>query len=294
MKKLIQYSGLLALAIGLYSCTDVVELDVEAAAPELVVEGVLSNDKELLVRLSQTAPFFENSSFERIPGARVSIHENGQEVAVLSESSLDPGTYFSNYTGNVGNQYQLKVEISANAPDQIIGTWWSTADSMKRVPIIDSLDQRFLDRNTIPQAFFPGQYAVMYFGDFEGRGDYYRVTRTLNDSAFAQENFFITDENFDGFYFGGGLFPALAVFGPFDEPEMGMEPDSLSVRLTSVSEEFFDYMQVLNTQVQTGSPFDAPPALVLGNIFKEGSPETFAFGYFQVVAASTNGIRYQP
>lgn len=293
MKKLIQYSSLFLFALSLYSCTDVVQLDVEAAAPELVVEGVLSNDQELVVRLSQTAPFFDNSPFTAIPGARVSIHENGQEAAVLTESTVEPGTYFSNFRGSIGNLYQLKVEINSNAPDQILGTWWSSADSMKRVPTIDSLGQDSLDRNTIPQAFFAGQYALMYFGDFQGQGDYYRITRTLNDSAFAQENFFITDENFDGFYFGGN-FPAIAIFGPFERPEMGMEPDSLTVRLTSVSKEFFDYMQVLNTQVQTGSPFDAPPALVLGNIRKEGAEETFAFGYFQVVAASTSGIRYQP
>lgn len=294
MKSAFKYFGLLILGISLFSCTDVVDLDVEAAPPELVVDGLLSNDRDLYIKLSQTSGFFDNSAFEPIRGARVSIYENGQETDILTESTDTPGTYRSNFKGNIGNQYQLRIEINNNAPEQILGTWWSTADSMKRVPTIDSLGQMSLDRNTIPQAFFPGEYAVMYFGDFEGVGDYYRVSRMLNDSVFAQENFFITDENFDGFYFGGGLFPPIAIFGPFEEPEVGEEADSLSVRLESVSEEFFDYMQVLNTQVQTGSPFDAPPALVLGNIYRDGNPNDYGFGYFRVVAASENGIRYTP
>lgn len=294
MKSAFKYFGLLILGISLFSCTDVVDLDVEAAPPELVVDGLLSNDRDLYIKLSQTSGFFDNSDFEPIRGARVSIYENGQETDILTESTDTPGTYRSNFKGNVGNQYQLRIEINNNAPEQILGTWWSTADSMKRVPTIDSLGQMTLDRNTIPQAFFPGEYAVMYFGDFEGVGDYYRVSRMLNDSVFAQENFFITDENFDGFYFGGGLFPPIAIYGPFEEPEVGEEADSLSVRLESVSEEFFDYMQVLNTQVQTGSPFDAPPALVLGNIYRDGNPNDYGFGYFRVVAASENGIRYTP
>lgn len=294
MTKHFKYLALLFIAIGMQSCTDVVDLDVDAAPPELVVDGVISNDRELYVKLSQTSGFFDNDAFEKISGARVSIFENGQEMSVLDESPNEAGTYLSNFKGSIGNEYRIRVEISTNAPDQIIGTWWSTADTMKRVPNIDSMGQMSLDRNTNPQAFFPGEYAVMYFGDFEGKGDYYRLTRSLNDSVFAQENFFITDENLDGFYFGNGLFPPVSIYGPFEDPEAGEEPDSLGVRLESVTEAFFDYMQVLNTQVQTGSPFDAPPALVLGNIHKENEEETYAFGYFRVVAGSNAGLRYEP
>jgi len=294
MNKILKHTALFFIGLSLFSCTDVVDLDVDAAEPELVVDGVISNDRELYVKLSQTAAFFDNASFEKISGARVSIYENGQEVSVLDESPNEPGTYLSSFKGNIGNEYRVRIEINANVPDQILGTWWSIADTMKRVPNIDSMGQMSLDRTTTPQAFFPGDYAVMYFGDFEGKGDYYRLIRSLNDSVFAQENFFITDENLDGFYFGDGLFPPVSVYGPFEEPEAGEEPDSLSVRLESVNEGFFDYMQVLNTQVQTGSPFDAPPALVLGNIHKENDESTYGFGYFRVVAGSNAGLRYEP
>ncbi len=295
MRAILRYSILCLTILTFHSCTDVVDLDVSSAPPELVVEGVLSDDQDLFVKLSETSAFFDNSGFNSISGARVSLLENGVEKVVLTESPIEAGTYLSDFKGSLGNIYQLRVEINANVPDQMLGTWVSSADTMKRVPTIDSMAQLRLDRNTNPQAFFEGQYAVMYFGDFDGRGDYYRLIRSLNDSVFAQEDFFINDENFDGFYLGaGGDFPALSVYGPFEDPEPGQEPDSLSVRLVSISKGFFDYMQVLLTQVQTGSPFDAPPALVLGNIHKENEPETYAFGYFQVNASSESGIRYAP
>ncbi|WP_421752260.1 DUF4249 domain-containing protein [Croceimicrobium sp.] len=294
MKRFSLFLFVFTLLISISACTDVVELDVDSSEPELVVDGVLTNDRNLFVKLSQTAAYFDNQPFKPISDARVSLWKDGQELVVLDENQNTPGLYESATRGEFNATYQIKVEISGDVPDKIAGTWISAIDTLRLVPPIDSMKQRTLNRNTTPQAFFEGDYALMYFGDLPGEGDYYRVIRNLNDSIFAQENNFISDEGFDGIYFGQGFIPPIAIYGPFEEPEAGEDPDSLGVLLQSVSPEFFDYMQVLNSQVQTGSPFDAPPALVLGNIHKENEPNTYAFGYFQVVGSSRNGIRYQP
>lgn len=292
--KRIQLYILLFTLLGLFqACTDVVELDVDAAEPELVVDGFLSNDGFSYVKLSQTAAYFDNADFTAISGAKVSLYKDGQEVLVYTESNDQAGFYESNYLGDFLSVYQLKIEID-NGPDKIVGTWWSDPDTLRAVPNIDSLQQRRLNRNTTPQAFQDGEYAVMFFGDLPGAGDFYRVIRSLNDSVFAQENNFISDEGFDGIYFGQGFIPPINIYGPFEDPENGSQPDSLGVILQSVSPAFFDYMQILNSQVQTGSPFDAPPALVLGNMYQENDADAHAFGYFRVVGSSRNGIRYQP
>lgn len=277
------------------SCRDVVELDVEAAEPELVVNGMLTNNADVYVDLQSTAPYFENQGFKAISNARVSIFENGQEVVVLDESNSLPGHYEANFRASFNKQYQLRVEVvGTNYPEKIQGVWLTKLDTLRPVPPIDSMKQATLNRSTTPQAFFEGEYALMYFGDFPGKGNYYRIKRKLNDSLFAQENIIINDENVDGIYFGQGLFPPIAIYGPFEEPEDGNEPDSLTVFIQSVSADFEDYLNVLQSQVQTGSPFDAPPAMVVGNIHKEGNEKTSAFGYFQTVGVRHNGLRYTP
>lgn len=293
MKKF-KYLSLLAITLFLASCRDVVELDVEAAAPELVVNGELSDKDDLFVQLQSTAGFFDNSAFEAISNARVSILEDGQEAVILQESDSVPGRYESNFRGTVNKEYQLRIEIGTDAPDKIQGTWLSKLDTLRPVPEIDSVKQATLSRNTIPQAFFEGEYAVMFFGDFVGEGNRYRFKRQLNDSVFAQENFLISDEDFDGIYFGQGLFPPIAVYGPFEDPEPGELPDTLIITIQSVSKDFESYLNVLQSQVQTGSPFDAPPAMVIGNIYNADNPKQTAFGYFQTIGINRNGIRYRP
>lgn len=281
--------------MALSACRDVVELDVEAAEPELVVNGVLSNSEPLFVKLQSTSAYFDNQAFQGVSNARVSILEDGQEILVLTESDSLAGHYEANFLGSFNKQYQLRVEINdPQVPEKMQGVWLSRLDTLRPVPPIDSIKQATLNRSTTPQAFFEGDYALMYFGDLPGKGNYYRIKRKLNDSLFAQENIIINDEELDGIYFGRGLFPPIAIYGPFEEPEAGMEADSLSVFIQSVSADFEDYLNVLQSQVQTGSPFDAPPAMVVGNIYKEGAENQYAFGYFQTIGESANGIRYKP
>jgi|GEM_PF-1739395 len=292
--KTFKYISAFVILLGLSSCRDVVELDVEAAAPELVVNGELSDKENVYVQLQSTAGFFNNDDFEGIENARVSIFEDGQEVVILDESQTVSGRYEANFKGQVNKQYQIRIEIANDAPEKIQGTWLSKLDTLRPVPEIDSVKQATLGRNTTPQAFFEGEYAVMFFGDFVGEGNRYRFKRQLNDSVFAQEAFLISDEDFDGIYFGQGLFPPINVYGPFEDPEPGEEPDSLTITIQSVSIDFENYLNVLLSQVQTGSPFDAPPAMVVGNIYNADDPSRMAFGYFQTIGINRNGLRYQP
>lgn len=287
MKK---YFAPIILLLGLFACQDVVDIDVASSEPELIVEGVVSDKDSLWVKLSTTTEFFSGDGNPALSGAIVSLWEDGVEATTLVESADQPGYYRSPFIGTVGKSYQLEVEIIQDAPDQILGEWVSEADILRAAPPIDSLNIALLNRNTIPQAFFEGDYALMYFGDLPGEGNHYRIKRSLNDSAFAQEGIVISDEQIpDGSYFGVGLFPPIGIYGPFEE-----DGDTLTVRLESISEDLRNYLQVLQSQVQTGSPFDAAPALVIGNIHRKGDSSDFAFGYFSTMGVSENGIRYQP
>jgi hypothetical protein len=293
MKTIYQLS-FTALILSLGACTDVVELEVPQTAPELVITGQLSNTDSCYLRLSTTAPYFSDEETTTISGARVSIWQGSTELGLLTESSLTAGYYSSNFQGSVGKTYHIEVLVAGNYPEKTLGTWVSALDTLRACPPIDSIKQATLNRSTTPQAFEEGEYALMYFGDIPNARNYYRLRRTLNDSAFANEIIFFDDEGVDGVYFGSGIFPPISIYGPFEEKEMELEPDTLVVRLESISRSFNDFLELVNSQTQVGSPFDAPPALVVGNIHRKGDVNDYAFGYFNVVGTNTNGLRYTP
>lgn len=284
----------IVLLLSLGSCQDVVELDVPQSEPELVLRGQLSDNDSIFVELSTTAPYFSETQNTAISGARVSLWEGDTEIGLLGEEAGRAGYYSANFKGTPGKVYHIEAEINGDYPAATLGTWTSFPDTLRVCPTIDSIRQATLNRSTTPQAFEEGEYALLYFGDIAKVKNSYRIKRTLNDSAFAQEIILFNDEGFDGLYFGSAFFPPIAIFGPFEEPQEGELGDSLVVRLESISADFENFLTLLNSQTQVGSPFDAPPALVVGNIHRKGNTKDYAFGYFSVVGTSTNSIRYQP
>ncbi len=282
------------MALIVVSCQDPIDIDVPTGEIELVISGQVSNKDSAFVKISTTSEYFSNEEVNYISGARVSIWEGNTEMAVLSESSNRKGYYSSDFSGSIGNIYHLEIEINGDYPSNFLGEWVSAADTLRACPELDSLKQETLNRTTNPRAFREGEYALMYFGDIPDTKNFLRIKRTLNDSVFAREIIIFDDFGVDGAYFGGSEFPAVSIYGPFEEPEMGEDPDSLRVRIESISADFEAFLTLVNSQQQVGSPFDAPPALVIGNIHRKGDVEDYAFGYFSVVGTNSNGLRYQP
>ena len=293
MKTFIKISVFI-FTLFLTSCQDIVEIDVPAGDTELVVSGQISDKDSSYVQLSTTAPYFSEGETSVISGARVSLWEGSTEIAIFSESNSKPGYYSSNFKGSIGKIYHIQVDITGDYPSKSLGTWVSKADTLRACPPIDSLTQATLNRTTTPRAFEEGEFALMFFGDIPDTKNYYRVKRTLNDSAFAREIIIFDDFGVDGAYFGGGIFPPISIFGPFDEENMEEEKDTLVVRVESVSNDFQSFLTLVSSQSQVGSPFDAPPALVVGNIHRKDNEREYAFGYFSVVGTNSNGLRYKP
>lgn len=292
--KILSKISLIFLALIVVSCQDPIDIDVPTGEIELVISGQVSNKDSAFVKISTTSEYFSNEEVNYISGARVSIWEGNTEMAVLSESSNRKGYYSSDFSGSIGNIYHLEIEINGDYPSNFLGEWVSAADTLRACPELDSLKQETLNRTTNPRAFREGEYALMYFGDIPDTKNFLRIKRTLNDSVFAREIIIFDDFGVDGAYFGGSEFPAVSIYGPFEEPEMGEDPDSLRVRIESISADFEAFLTLVNSQQQVGSPFDAPPALVIGNIHRKGDVEDYAFGYFSVVGTNSNGLRYQP
>lgn len=281
---------ILGLSILFWSCQDVVEVDVPESEPELVIDGWVTDSLPTEVRLSTTAPFFSEGQTPRVSGALVRLFENDSLVATLNESNQEQGLYLSSYRGRVGSSYHVEVEVPSTYAEPINGGWRSRAARMKRITSIDSINIRNLNRNTQPPAFSEGEYALLYFQEIPGEGDIINVSRFLNDSIFQRDIFILEDTGLDGFYIGD-VIPPVGAYGPFRESDEG---DTLRIRFESITEDYASFLGVLSEQVFVGSPFDAPPALVVGNIHREGDTLDYAFGYFRASALSGTQIIYQP
>jgi len=287
--------SLLITVLSFVACQDPVDIEVPSGEIALVISGQVSNNDSCHVKISTTSDYFSNAGVNYISGARVSIWEGNTEIALLTESSNKAGYYASDFKGTIGRIYHIEVEINGNYPANFIGDWVSTSDTLRACPQLDSLKQETLDRTTNPRAFLEGEYALMYFGDIPDTKNFLRIKRTLNDSVFAREIIIFDDFGVDGAYFGGSeLFPPISIYGPFEEPELGEDLDTLTIRIESISADFQAFLTLVNSQQQVGSPFDAPPALVIGNIHRKGDVEDYAFGYFSVVGTNSNGLRYKP
>lgn len=291
MKNLFKNISFLFFLLFLVSCQDVIELDVEDGSKRIVIDGRISDRSPNYVEVTTTAPYFDQGPTNRVSNCAVVIYEDGDTAAVLVPDSI-PGLYSTSFQGEIGKQYEISVEVFPGNEAFEASVWKSNPETLKRVFSIDSLNIRKLNRNTTPQTFEEGYFALMYFQEPPGLGDNYRIRRWLNDSLFSSEVFTFEDDFFDGRYIGGsGLFaiPAFNLFGPFDEDEK----DIFRVEVSSITDDYSSFLGVLAEQVfQVGGPFDPPPQTIIGNIYNLDDPSEFGLGYFSASALDQGQITF--
>ncbi len=283
---------LLGATFLLGACQDVVELDVPDSPPEAVINGFISDTHPALVTISTTDAFFEANRTPRVANAEVRLFKNDSLLEVLEPNPVVEGEYLGQSEGELGQRYHLEILIPEGFPGKVSGCFETKPETLKPVSQIDSMNIQALDRTTTPRAFQAGDYALLYFQERPGVGDFFRINRWLNDSLFRRDIFVLDDENFDGLYYGGDLLPPFPIFGPFEEfvEPNASQADTFRVRFESVSAEYASFLQLIDEQTSVGTPFDAPPALIIGNVYRQGNPQDYAFGYFYASAYSEDSV----
>lgn len=100
--------GLLALLFA--SCQDVVDLDLDAADQQIVIEGILTDQPgKHRVQIVKSVPFDEPNQFPPISGALVTIADDAGLLDTLPENA--PGVYETQKLtqGIAGRTYTLRV-----------------------------------------------------------------------------------------------------------------------------------------------------------------------------------------
>lgn len=288
MKTLVKFAVCILL---FWSCTDVIDVETPDREVSLAVEGTVTNDGLTQVKVSLTAGYFDQGATPVVNDAEVFLLEDDVVVSNLTLEQGGQGLYTSGYLGVIGKTYKIRIEVPENSTSGFkASTWESTPATMNRIFSLDSFEVRFLDRTTVPSVFTPGQYALVYFQEPAGKGDYYRFRSAKNDTLDPQSLQTFNDEFVDGGYFGGpnSLLPPFSFYGPLENN------DTVSITFSSINEDYEDYLALIAEQIfQVGGPFAAPPAAVIGNIFNVDNPDEFGFGYFIPSARVKGGIRYR-
>lgn len=279
------------LIITIYSCEDVVEIELDEFEPSLVVDAWINDlPVDQIITLSQTANYFESSRTPKISDAQVTVtwnSSNSDIPTVLLFEPIGEGRYSfpGGAIGKPGDTYELMVDLN--------GQQFCATSEMKRVPTVDSIGIEFLEDELI---IADGLYTQFYARDFVGLGDAYWI-KTYKNGIFRdnpRELNIAFDAGFDsGSQIDGLIFipPIREFMNPVDEEflpipwEIG---ETVKVEIHSLTREAFQWMEIARDQMINGdnSIFALPVTNTRGNILNCTSGNS-ALGFFNVSAAST-------
>jgi len=250
---------LLFILNSLYSCEDVVQVDLQKSEPRLVIEASILWKKNTLgniqlIRLTTTAPFFDDQIPPAI-GASVSVFsKNGIEFAF---QEVDPGIFRNeHFVPELNKTYQLKIEYK--------GEIYEATEPLLPVSPLEYIEQ------TDNGGFGGGEIELKaYFTDPPNIQNYY-LARLFNEKLSIQ----IYEDKFTD---GNQTFAYFSNENLTSGEEVGFE-------IQGISKRFYEYLFILRSQAgsNNGGPFQTQPTTVRGNIINTTNPDNFAFGYFRL------------
>jgi hypothetical protein len=227
------------------SCQKVVELKLNNAAPQIVIQGEVTDSKgPYTIMINQSVDFYSNNVFPAISGAIVKISDGQGNVDSLTE--ISPGVYSSQFLqGKPGNTYTLSVFAQNKT---------YTAVSTMPMPVP-------LDSVTLESTSGFGQQrinAIVNFQDPPGIPNYYEFIEYINGLPFKNNIFVFNDRLSDGKYISTTLRTDSAYISLRDQVE---------VKMFSVDENTYNYFNQLKESSGTGAfNATASPANQTSNI----------------------------
>ena len=307
MKNTIIYITLLFGVSLLWSCEDVIDVELPKSNPVVVIDAWITNKPEMqTIKVLKTVPYFENTFLPGLNEAAVKVEDLTDHIIYDFEKDKEDGVYVWEPTqsqpafGKIGNEYKLTVQLG--------NTIYESFSTMNRVPEIDSISYQFEKGNS----FFPDSYFAQFYAlEPEGPGDTYWIKAWKNGQFLnkpSEINISFDAGGSPGAIIDGITFiqPIRDGINPFDQDENDeflppYEPgDSVYVELHSINYETFTFLN--EVAIQTNRPggfaelFAQPLANVSSNILiaEESMESIDAIGFFNISAVSTMGRFLDP
>lgn len=280
MKTIIYTLILSCISTIFFACEEVIDVDLEQGETLLVVDGKITNEnKQHIIRLTTTAPYFDSNATPAVNGAVVTLNVyDANNILVDSDSLQEIGTSGNyatkTFSGNIDHKYVITIKA--------MNEEYQAESILRRIPPIDSITYKYKEA----EGPFEAGYFIYYNGiEYEGLGDHYlfRVSRNGKEYSRPNQLYFASDELVDGNYIGDlDMTPE-----PF---ELG---DTIFVQSFSMNADQYKFYLELSTQVNNGGIFASPPANVRTNIKNINPKGKKAVGYFSANGTEKRTILIQ-
>jgi hypothetical protein len=246
------YFSLLLLFIFI-GCERVIDVDLNEANPQIVIEGNLSyNDAELEVKISKTGSYFSKTPTEKVDNADVYL-EDSAGTRVKAEPSGNGIYKIENYPPQQEKDYRLFIESE--------GQKYEAKSTVYPAVKIDSLGYEYQQ----DMRFFDGGYRLLlHFSDPPDKENYYRIKVFKNGELLngVDDLIVFDDSGLDG--------KGIQVRLRRQSLDVG---DTAHVQFMAIDEKAFLYFTTFREMANT-NPGSPAPANPISN-FSNG-----ALGYF--------------
>ncbi|WP_257667792.1 DUF4249 domain-containing protein [Parapedobacter tibetensis] len=252
MKTYFRYIAI-SISFLMFSCEDVIDINLNDADPQLVIIGEVSNNTNVQqVSINRTVAFASDTPFDPVPGAEVEVVDGRGRVYRFTEET--PGIYVANgFTGSQNERYDLHVRVD--------GQEFMATATMPSLTTADSIGTSV--RNLFGEE---EKFVSVKYQDPPGVANYYRYLQRVNGERFKMVK--VANDKFnDGRYVSDDLidFDVELVAG-----------DSVVIQMQCIDKATFDFWNA----VQSINPGTAAPANP-PSVFGDG-----ALGYFSAHAMS--------
>ena len=232
--------GLIAPVAGiilLFSCQDVIKVDLNNTSPQTVIEGSINNLSDtVIIALSKTTDYFNPQSITPITDAQVSISDTAGNIyqPTLTTHGF---YYFFQLKGLPQNTYTLKVQAN--------GATYSASSKMPNMVSIDSLNilkSEDGDRENV---------LACYIKDPAGVKNYYRLRVFMNGTLLTSKDSIEPISVLSDKYFDGRFTPLRMPSRRFGI-DYFLPGDTLKVQLMSIDLLTYNYLRELRSITNTG------------------------------------------
>jgi hypothetical protein len=260
MKKIIL---LIIITFTLFSCEDKVDINLDNAAPKLVIDANILWNKGTTgttqtIKLSTTGNYYETTT-PKVSGAVVTI-TSGSSVFNFIETVPNSGEYVcTNFIPVINQNYTLTINYQ--------GQTYTATEKLLATPTITNVEK------TIVSVF--GEQVIQlkaFFQDNGSEDNFYLIG--VKNPLFQIPEYGVTDDTF---------FQGNEMFGFYTDENLvtGLE---MKFTLQGISSRYYNYMNKLLSVAGSsgGSPFATPPATVRGNITNISNDANYPLGYFHL------------
>ena len=265
------------LVIFMFSCEEVIELDLNDGQQRLVIDasinwekGTSGSDQE--IKLSLSSPYYQNETLAAT-GANVKIISSNNEIFEFTETD-NSGLYITTSFNPILNEtYTLEIEYE--------GQIYSGSETLIPASEIDRIEQTndtgFTGEDIEIKAFLKDL-------DTPGVKNYY-----FFEEYFIRKDEYIYGVGDDQFVDGSNNQVFSVNFYNSDTLRTG---DKLRLKNLGCSKRYYQFMFLLLSQTADGAggPFSTTPATVRGNIVNKSNEDNYPFGFFRL--SETDTVEY--